>query len=61
MALIEDMSMAIILPKLRGQTQMEAYISPNTQLFRYFDAHMVAIKHLHFSFGEKVDFVNYSQ
>ena len=54
--------------KAKVQTQIVRYTSPNTQLFRYFDtnnreelARMIAVEHLHFSFDEKVDFVNYCQ
>ena len=70
--LIDDMSISI-LPKLRGQsqkwqTQIVRYASPNTKLFHYFNANnreelarMIFVEHLSFSFGKKVDFVNYCQ
>ena len=54
--------------KAKGQTQISWYASANDQLFRYSDtnnreelAHMVAVEHLPFNFGEKVGFVNYCQ
>ena len=48
--------------------QISKYASSTNQLFRYFDvnnreelAHMVAVEHLLFNFGEKVGFVSYCQ
>ena len=52
----------------RVQTQIPRCVSLNTQLFCYFDANnreeltrIVVVEHLSFSFGKKVDFVNYCQ
>ena len=54
--------------KVKGQTQISRYISPNTQLLSYSItnnreelARMVFIEHLPFNFGEKVGFLNYCQ
>ena len=50
--------------KAKGQMQIFRYASANDQLFRYSDTNnkkelacMVAVEHLSFNFGEKVDFV----
>ena len=54
--------------KLKGQTQIAWYVSHNIQLFHFSDANnkeelarAVAVEHLPFNVGEKVDFVNYCQ
>ena len=54
--------------KLKGQTQIAWYVSHNIQLFHFSDANnkeelarAIAVEHLPFNVGEKVDFVNYCQ